>query len=270
MTEPRKTFSDLIDQLNKTEQGHTAVIPPYWRQGRTVFGGLTSALAYVAAKQKFPDLPPLRSMHVNFTGPVGDGAHFAPVTLRQGRNVTTVQVTVYNDDAVTGLVVLSFGAGRDSTVSILPEPKPARLSPIEAPDFIPPGIPPELFPAFLPNFDVQLIEGTRPMMGGTDPYVEVWARHKNPADHAGIAPLLCIGDVMPPAAFILMRKLAPISSMNWTLNLLTDNPVTENGWWRISSSGRQAQNGYSSQDMLIWNSAGDLVGHAMQCVVLFG
>ena len=43
-----------------------------WMQGRTMYGGASSYIAYLAATAAFPDLPPLRAAQVGFIGPVGE------------------------------------------------------------------------------------------------------------------------------------------------------------------------------------------------------
>ncbi len=49
---------------------YIARIPDEWRQGRTVFGGLTAGLALAAARAEFGALTALRSMSCAFIGPV--------------------------------------------------------------------------------------------------------------------------------------------------------------------------------------------------------
>ena len=80
-------------------------------------------------------------------------------------------------------------------------------------------------------------------MSGDEGYIRTWSRHKDPASRSGVESLLCIGDVLPPAAMPLMRSFAPVSSMSWMFNLLTDNPQTEDGWWHIESRLTSAAGG---------------------------
>mgnify|MGYP001617250774 CR=1 FL=1 len=50
----------LLAQAQRSETSFTTVIPSNWLQGRTAYGGLSTALALAAAKQIEPDLPPLQ------------------------------------------------------------------------------------------------------------------------------------------------------------------------------------------------------------------
>src|SRR3546814_2948583 len=59
-----------------------------------------------------------------------------------------------------------------------------------------------------------------------------WVRFvEEPACHPMVA-LLAMGDALPPAAMALFTEFGPISSMNWTVNMLTGTPTTDDGWWR--------------------------------------
>jgi len=85
----------------------------------------------------------------------------------------------------------------------------------------------------------------------------------------GIESLLCIGDVLPPAAIPMFNKMGPISSINWMFNILTDTPVTEDGWWQVETRLTAARDGYSSQVTRFWNTNGNLVAEGMQAVAIF-
>ena len=60
-----------------------------WMQGRTLYGGASALVAYVAATRAFPDLPPLRAAQIGFVAPVGEEVELAAQVVRQGRSVTT-------------------------------------------------------------------------------------------------------------------------------------------------------------------------------------
>ena len=57
--------------------------------------------------------------------------------------------------------------------------------------------------------------------------------------------------------------------MTWIVNILSDKPETEDGWWHVESKMTAARGGYSSQVMRIWNTAGELVVEGMQSVAVF-
>jgi acyl-CoA thioesterase len=76
--------------------------------------------------------------------------------------------------------------------------------------------------------------------------------------------------VLPPGAMRAMRRPGPISSINWSFNLLDTRPQTEDGWWLAENASQHAANGYSSERLRLWNSDGHQVLDGMQSVAIFG
>ena len=85
-----------------------------WLQGRTLYGGASALIAYTAAIRAFPDLPPLRSAQVAFVAPVGAEVIPQAKLIRQGRNVTQVQVDLLVDGSPALTSFWLFGAGREA------------------------------------------------------------------------------------------------------------------------------------------------------------
>ena len=106
-------------------------------------------------------------------------------------------------------------------------------------------------------------------MMGTEGYIRTVTRHHDIQSRDGIISLLCLGDVLPPAALPLLRDMAPVSSMTWMVNVLVDAPQTTDGWWHVETRLSAAAGGYSSQVMRIWNMDGQLVVEGMQSVAIF-
>ena len=213
-----------------------------------------------------PGLPPLRSLQMNFTGPVTGDPVFGVRLLRQGRNVTSVAVEASVDGGAVGNALALFGADRESVLDI-DMASPSVPTPEMAEDFMPEGTP--FVPNFIPNFELKMAGGFRPMTGAKEGHLLAWVRHRDPTAHSGETAFVCLGDVLPPAAFPAMTAPVPISSANWTLNILRE-PVTENGWFLIESRQSAARAGYSSQVMRFWNTSGQMVAEGTQCVAVFG
>ncbi len=259
-------WADIRASLRAEGDGHRVDIPANWKQGRTAYGGLTSALMLAGASERFDNLPPLRSALINFVGPVTDSPLLTANLERQGRNVSSVSAGAHIGEQAVGRAEFLFGAGRASKIDV-DFAAPEAIPPNEAELFTPEAAQ-GMVPHFFHNFDTRLIAGARPMMGD-EGYIRTWSRHRDPASRDGIESLLCIGDVLPPAAMPLMRSFSPVSSMSWMFNLLTDNPQTEDGWWHIEARLTAARGGYSSQVMRIWNTAGELVVEGMQSIAIF-
>lgn len=265
MSDP--SFADILAELVPEQGGLTVPVPESWMQGRTAFGGLTGGLLLAAARRLVPDLPPLRSALVNFTAPLGERPLLKADLMRRGRNVTTVRAEAEADGQTTALATFTFGAARDSHVR-MDRPAPEAVPPEEAEPMIPPQAL-DFAPRFFRNFDVQLIAGSRPVTAADRGYIRAWARHKASASWTAPEALLCIGDILPPAVYPMLKKPGPNSSMTWICNVLDDDLSTEDGWWQVETDLSAARDGYSSQVMRAWNSRGDLVLDGMQAVAVF-
>ena len=62
-----------------------------WLQGRTMYGGASSFLAYAAARKARPDLPPLRGAQISFLAPVGSDVDITVSSVREGKSVANIQ-----------------------------------------------------------------------------------------------------------------------------------------------------------------------------------
>lgn len=260
-------YQEIAEGLRPVEQGWISSIPAHWKQGRTAYGGLSAALAYETALRNHNDLPPLRSANISFIGPVSSDPLYKTALLRQGRNVTSVEVKGYVEDSVVIATNLAFGTSRSSDIAVdfaaplsPPFSECEPLTPEFAKDFV---------PQFFHNFETRLIAGQRPITGAEKGYIRTWSRHQDENSREGMASLLCIADVLPPAAMPMFNRMGPVSSMTWIFNVLSDNPQTQDGWWHIETELTAAREGYSSQIMRIWNTEGELVVEGMQSVTLF-
>jgi acyl-CoA thioesterase len=256
-----QTFQTLADQAAIRSPD----LPESWKQGRTAYGGLSAALLLARARGDHPELPPLRSALVNFTAPVTASPDIRTEVLRQGRNVTTIYARADVEERAVCTATFSFGLSRESHLSVecaAPDsPAPDQCTPYTKDDSA-------FVPLFLRNFETRLIEGTRPMEGGTKGYLRMWARHSDPASRNGETSLLCLADILPPATFPIMKKMGPVSSMTWICNFLRE-PTTQDGWYMVDADLTAAREGYSSQVMRIWNTDGELVVEGMQSITIF-
>jgi len=227
-----------------------------WLQGRTAYGGASSAVALTAIKAACPDLPPLRSAQIAFVGPLSGSVEAQPTLLRRGKNSAFVGCDVIGADGLGLKALFLFMASRASAIDHLDLPVPA----IE-----PPGtrmITEGLAPGFLDNFELSgWVRG-----GGR---IARWCRLR---ERDGLPPeveLVAIADALPPAAMSLIDGWGPISTTTWQLNLVTDDIATRDGWWLLEATTLHAGNGSSSQSMTIWNRDGRAIATATQSVALF-
>lgn len=254
-------LASLLDQFTPGASTHKVSIPPSWHQGRTSYGGLSSVLAYQAAILAADDLPPLQSAQIAFVGPLAGDVEISAHILRRGKNTAFIQVEIKGTDSVGLICNFIFMNRRESHLDYANIAAP-EFPPIPSADNARSG-PPEFFTGHMQYPDKRL------ELGQATNRLASWHRL---TEHEGldhIAELICIGDALPPSAMGLMTEKGMVSSMNWQINMLTDAPNTENGWWYLSSETHHAANGASSQYMTVWNSHGEAVLTGMQSVAIF-
>lgn len=235
-----------------------------WMQGRTLYGGASTLLAYAAARKALPDLPPLRAAQVGFVAPIGERAAFRVATVRQGRNVTQVRSEVDCDGKLALTALLLFGDSR--------EPNALHPAPCAEPWPGPPEEAENAMPGsggkfFTDQFDIRRAQEAQ---GPGDPVVRRWVRLR---EREGLSPemeAVLIGDALPPGAMRAMRRKGPLSSINWSFNLLDPAPTTRDGWFLAETASDHADQGYSSERLRLWNADGALVMAGMQAAAIFG
>jgi acyl-CoA thioesterase len=260
------TFCSLLAAMTPEADSFRVTIPDDWLQGRTAYGGLSAALCVEAARRAVPNLPPLRSAQFTLIGPASGPLTMTPSVLRRGKSAVFVGVDLTGEAGLAARAVLSFGVARPSAIAYenLPMPAVKRIADSE------PFFPGERSPiSFQQHFESRLAGGTRPVTPGSTPEYLVWFRHRDEGAHAGLVPLIALADAPPPAIMAMFPQFAPISTMTWTMDVLTDEPRTTDGWWLIRSAAETSHQGYSTQAMMVWNADGAPVIAHRQNVAIF-
>ncbi|QPC98241.1 acyl-CoA thioesterase [Qipengyuania soli] len=235
-----------------------------WLQGRTLYGGASALIAYTAAVRAFSDLPPLRAAQIAFVAPMTEDAELRREIVRQGRNVAQVRSEIWCEGKCALTAFWLFGTGREAN-AVHPAAPVADW----------PGSPDEAElamtdkgPTFIQNnFEIKRAQDMR---GPGDPVVRRWARLTQRDGLDPVSELILLGDVLPPGAMRAMKRQGPISSINWSFNLLETAPTTRDGWWLSENASQHADDGYSSERLRLWNADGKQVLDGMQCVAVFG
>lgn len=233
-------------------------------QGRTTYGGLTAALSLESALELVEDVP-VRSAQVAFVGPVGGDVVISPTILRRGKNTVFVSVDVVGEQGIAARSIFAFGAKRDSRLAFTRLEAPKVGGPEEAPSFFEDG----RRPHFANNFNVRLMAGARPVSGASEADITLWLRHRDEAALYNATTLLSLADAPPPAAMTMFTEPAPLSSMTWMAEFLTDHISTDNGWFLARHTAQTAKDGYSSQSMRMWNTSGEPVMVGRQTIAVF-
>lgn len=236
----------------------------HWLQGRTLYGGASALIAYTAAVRAFPDLPPLRAGQVAFVAPTGPEVELKREIVRQGRNVTQIRSELWCEGQCTLTAFWLFGTEREANA----EHEAAEIADWPGPPENAEQVMEGMGPAFIQNnFELRRAQDLR---GPGEPVVRRWARLTTRDDLDPVSELILLGDVMPPGAMRAMQRQGPISSINWSFNLLDTRPATRDGWWLSENASQHAAEGYSSERLRLWNADGQQVMDGMQCVAVFG
>ena len=253
--------------LSPVQPGNTTVnlaAAPNWMQGRTLYGGASALLAYTHAIRSFPDLPPLRAAQVGFVAPVGQEVSLQSTIMRQGRNVTQLRTEIFCEGHLALTTFWLFGTAREPNAVHPIQPLADWPGPPETAEPVVMG----KGPSFLTNnFELRRGQEER---GPGEPVVRRWLRLKEDEGLDAISRLVLMGDTLPPGSMRAMQRQGPISSINWSFNLLDTTPATRDGWWLAETASEWADAGYSSERLRMWNADGHQVMSGFQSVAVFG
>jgi acyl-CoA thioesterase len=252
-------LASILESAEPIDGGFRFAIPVNWLQGRTAYGGLSSALALHAAKASDVDLPPLRSALIAFVGPLSGEVTVTAKRLRRGRNAAFVEASIESAAGLGFRATFVFMSDVASTIahdaSVVASHRPPAS---DAKLYVGP---PEFFTSNFDFLDLKAEAGP----------VE-WLRWGRLRERDGLDPevaLMAIADALPPAALKLLGGPAPVSSLTWQVNVLRPRAETRDGWWLLHTDTDRAIGGYSSQRMTIWDADGVPVIDAMQGVAVF-
>ncbi|PZR30763.1 thioesterase family protein [Caulobacter segnis] len=257
------SYSDLIAGVVATDAGFSAHVTDDWKQGRTTYGGLSAALCVEAAQRAFPEAPPLRSGQFAFVGPAAGELSIAVKALRQGKSTLFAAVDLVGEQGVATHGVLTFGASRDSDLAHEDRPAPAVAPPEACEPFFPEGA----GPTFISHFEVRMAGGARPGSGQPPEYL-LWIRHRDAAAR-DLTALVALADAPPPPAMTLFKRFGPISTMTWSLDVVGAPPIGDDGWRLLRSRAETIADGYSTQEMHLWDAEGRPLILARQNVAVF-
>lgn len=263
------TFADLLASLADSA-GQEVTIPAGWAQGRAAYGGLVAALVYQGMRARIGDSRPVRSLAITFVGPVAPGVAMQVETdvLREGKAVTQMLGMARQNDQVMCIVQGSFGASRESVVSVASEPAPevkAVENCVEIPSIE------GLTPVFLQHFAVRWALGDPPFTNSRKREMGGWMRFREDQGSVHEAHILGLVDVWPPAVLPHLKQYAPASSLTWTIEFVQPQPELGNTDWLLyRASIDHASDGYGHASAMIWREDGALVAISRQTVAVFG
>ncbi|MFC6622196.1 thioesterase family protein [Novosphingobium panipatense] len=253
----------LLDEAEPLEDGFAVAIAEDWLQGRTAYGGLTSAIALAAARCVDQDLPPLRSGQFAMVAPLAGRVEARSRVLRRGRNATWISVELSGASGVGFTASFVFMRRIESVVALDHYTMPRDLIPVSEAR----AVPTERSPAFLRTHFESRFALPKAAPGEAD--LCWWVRAKA---REGLHPeveCVLVGDALPTAVLPLLDFAVPISSMHWHVNMMDPTPSAD-GWWLIRSTSPYCAQGAASEHIGQWNSEGSAAMMGLQSVAVFG
>lgn len=261
-------LTETLNSIRKTDNGHHQTqIGQDWTQGRTLFGGLQTALATHALQQKVPDDAPLRALQVTFVAPLPADEPITLTTglLREGRSALHGEGRLLTASGETACVVMAvFGRPRSSVLRFASAaPEVDEKETLDVPYL------PKRMPSFLQHFNTRWARDCLPYSGAAAPVTRVWMAHRDP-NPLTISHLVALADVIPTPAMSTLKAPAMASSMTWSLDVLDASlDFAPDALWRIDAVATDAADGYISQTATLFNPAGRAAAHARQTVTVF-
>ena len=262
------SFGNVFQALDQNE---TVDIPLGWLQGRTIFGGLTTAMMLSKAMQVIDDPEKrLLSTSVVFVGPVQEKPVRVTVEiLRQGKSVTNVEARIWQDDAVQGILLASFGSDRESTIQL----DQTRTAPVyPAPESLVKLPYHPLMPQCYQNYDLVWAEGKYPCSAAEKPDFGGWFRYNDEKFEDGplsMPEFIAMLDIWPAGLFPILKRPAPGSSVSWSVTLLGPIQANRRDWFKYKVFTDHAAHGYSTEYAHVWDQNNRLIAICRQTVAIF-
>lgn len=259
------SFSDYLKQA---EEG-SVVFDRSWAQGRAGFGGLVAAMLYQNMNKLISDDRPLRSLQIGFVGPVSAEETFELQSeiLREGKSVTQIQGRGMQSGGVQLSMLGAFGLSRESSISVIRPPVIFPENPAEQTSLDGLG---GMVPSFTQHFDFRYITAL-PFSGSDNTCIRGFLKFSKPPSRIGIPELIALIDAWPPTPLPMLSKLAPASSLSWSVEFM--DPMPELGpeeYCQYEATIQHAENGYGHTLAKIWNCKGELLAISQQTVTIFG
>jgi acyl-CoA thioesterase len=260
-------FETIMGGLKLADGSHTGHVPPDWMQGRTVYGGMSAALCLQAVRNEYPTLPPLRSAQIAFVGPVAGDVTITTRLLRQGKSASFLTADLSTEAGFGTHATFCFGGDRPSSKRQTRFEMPEVLGPDQVGPHFSEDRP---RPNFTWHFDMRLAKGSPPVSGADEADICLWLKARSGDFSAMDVALLALGDAPPPAALSLFEQFTPLSTMMWSIDMLSTDLKSPDGWYLARLKSDSIGDGYSGQSMGLWASDGRAILASRQCVALFG
>jgi acyl-CoA thioesterase len=262
-------FEQLLQQA-RIENEFT--VNSSWGQGRTLFGGMSAALALDGISQQVDSQRPLRSLAVNFTG---QALAETPLSitiqpLSNGKSISQINGQVLQNDRVVTQVCACFGVERESSINI-------NSPQIELPTL---GTHPRLSymkgltPEFVQHFEFEYTKGQFPFTNSPLNELAGWVRFKKSGSEFTEAHLIALIDAWPPTVLQKLKGFAPCATVSWNIEIvqplsLLEQPLNADDWLYYEADIKQAHHGYAHTEAKVYTANGTLLALSRQLIAVY-
>lgn len=261
-------FSDYLELARR--ENHLQ-IDSSWAQGTTTFGGLSAALLFAHLEPLTEADETLRSLSVNFCGPLRteQDFHLTANSLRQGKSIHHLHAHI--DQQGERITELTACFAKSKTSSIAVPTSEATLGPIGEGKLLPyiKGLTPE----FTRHIDFAYCAGNLPFTNSKENCLHGWMRFKQEAGLLTTAHLIALIDAWPPTVIQKLKTPAPCATVSWSLEVLpafAQAQLDAQSWLWYQADIAQASEGYGNTQARIYSSDGKLLALSHQLVVAYG
>lgn len=258
-------FDDYLQQLsaNTLSQLHSS-----WGQGRTSFGGMSAGLLVAKMQLEVEPEKQLRSLNVNFSGPLLCEHDFSleSETLSSGKGTSQLSARCIQDDKTVTLATAVFGKARftnintNDTKADMPKAGSGqRLGYIKG-----------LTPEFVQHIEFSYEKGQFPFTNSPLNELEGWMRFKQPVKEFSLAHIILLIDAWPPTALQKLKKPTACSTISWNLDFAQPMPkLNGDSWLHYHAKIVQSGEGYVMTEAQIRAQDGQLIALSRQLIGLY-
>lgn len=263
------SFEQLLTSAQILE---TVSVDSSWGQGRTLFGGLSAALALSKVRQSIDPQRPLRSLAVNFSGQVLTDT---PFTLEQqilsdGKSISQANGQVVQNERIVTQVCACFGIERDSSIEVSsPRVELPKLGTNQRLNYMK-GLTPE----FVQHFEFEYCKGQLPFTNSPANKLAGWGRFKEAGSEFTEAHLIALIDSWPPTVLQKLKSFAPCATVSWNVEIvqplsLLKQSLRADDWFYYDAEIKQAHHGYVHTEAKIYTPDGTLLALSRQLVAVY-
>lgn len=261
------------EYLQHASSRDSLIVDPSWAQGRTTFGGLSAALLLHKIEQNLSDEDALRSLSVNFCGPLftEQECHLTTQILRAGKSVSHIQGQLTQEDKLVTHITACFAKSRESSIQIAyPDKLTGEAGSGQRLPYIK-GVTPE----FTQHIEFAYNAGGFPFSNSKDNYLHGWMRFKEAQGALTNAHLVALIDAWPPAIVQKLKTPAPCATVTWNLEFIQplselSETLSSDTWLWYEVEINQAEHGYGHTSARIYSQTGVPLVLSSQFVVAYG